>query len=164
MNSVIRPGQLLKAVLASLLCCLSVSVSRAAEPAVAVDWPAYGGDAGGSHYSPLAQIAPDNVSMLKLAWSYRIEWPKGKPAAFEVTPLKVGDLVYVCLPQNDIVALDADTGAVRWKYSAHLRPWSGSYMPWARLLRSSRSACRMPPKTVDGQRRCDSARDRCPNR
>jgi len=125
-------SRLLSGVLASLVGCLVVSPSRAvepaqeAEPAVGADWPAYAGDAGASHYSPLARITPENVSRLTLAWSYRVEWPQGKPVAFEVTPLKVGDLVYICLPQNDVVALDADTGAVRWKYAAHLRPWSTS--------------------------------------
>jgi len=97
-----------------------------AEPPAGADWPAYAADAGGSHYSALTQIAPANVAGLKLAWSHRIEWPRGKPVAFEATPLKVGDLVYVCLPQNDVVALDADSGAVRWTYAAHLRPWSAS--------------------------------------
>src|SRR6185437_5456707 len=90
------------------------------------DWASYGGDAGASHYSPLTSIAPSNVSKLKLAWSYQVAWPRGKPTTFEVTPLKVGDLVYVCLPLNDVVALDADTGAVRWKYAAHVRDWAGS--------------------------------------
>jgi len=90
------------------------------------DWESYGGDAGASHYSPLTSIASTNVSQLKLAWSYKVEWPRGKPTTFEVTPLKVGDLVYVCLPLNDVVALDADTGAVRWKYAAHVRDWAGS--------------------------------------
>lgn len=98
----------------------------AADSVPGADWLAYGGDAGGSHYSPLTAIAPANVSHLKLAWSYQVEWPRGKPTTFEVTPLKVGELVYVCLPLNDVVALDADTGAVRWKSEAHLRAWAGS--------------------------------------
>ncbi len=91
-----------------------------------VDWPAYAGDAAALHFTPLDQINPANVSRLQRAWSYHIEWPAGRNAAIEVTPLKVDDLVYVCLPQNDIVALDSDTGVVRWKYSAHLRSWSES--------------------------------------
>ena len=93
---------------------------------VGEDWSSYGGDAGGSHFTALQQITPANVHSLQQVWSYRLDWPDKKNVAFEVTPLKVGDLVYVCLPQNDIVALDAETGAVRWKYAAHLRTWSGS--------------------------------------
>jgi quinoprotein glucose dehydrogenase len=116
-----------------LACVLSWSVAHVASAAergpstaTGADWASYGGDAGASHYSPLKSIAPANVSQLKLAWSYQVEWPRGKPTTFEVTPLKVGDLVYVCLPLNDVVALDADTGAVRWKYAAHVRDWAGS--------------------------------------
>ena len=113
-------------VVVTALAVLPLGLAQAAAPTEGADWPAYAGDAGASHYSPLAQIAPDNISHLTLAWTYHIEWPKDRPVALEVTPLKVDDLVYVCLPQNDVVALDADTGAVRWKYSAKLRPWSGS--------------------------------------
>ncbi len=97
-----------------------------ADSASGVDWPQYGGDAGGSHFTALQQITPENVHNLQQVWSYRLDWPDKKNVAFEVTPLKVGELVYVCLPQNDIIALDAETGAVRWKYEAHLRDWSGS--------------------------------------
>ncbi len=90
------------------------------------DWPVYGGDEGASHYAPFGQITPANVSRLEQAWSYRVPWPAGKPFEFEATPLEIDGTLYVCLPRNDIVALDADTGAVRWQYTAHLRPWSAS--------------------------------------
>ena len=33
-----------------------------------VEWPSYGGDPGGSRYSPLTQINKGNVSQLKVAW------------------------------------------------------------------------------------------------
>jgi quinoprotein glucose dehydrogenase len=111
---------------AATLCGLCIGYARATTPMPGADWPSYAGDAGAAHFSTLSQITPANVSGLALAWSYHIDWPNDRPAALEVTPLKVGDLVYVCLPQNDVVALDADTGAVRWKYSAQLRPWSAS--------------------------------------
>ena len=90
------------------------------------DWPAYGADSGASHYSPLTQITAANVADLEEAWSYRVPWPAGKHVAFEATPLKIDDLIYVCLPHNDVVALDAESGAVRWTYAAHLRDWSNS--------------------------------------
>jgi quinoprotein glucose dehydrogenase len=113
-------------VAAATLCGLCSGYAWATAPMPGADWPAYAGDAGAAHFSTLSQITPANISGLALAWSYHIDWPKDRAVALEVTPLKIGDLVYVCLPQNDVVALDADTGAVRWKYSARLRPWSGS--------------------------------------
>lgn len=90
------------------------------------DWPVYGGDQGGSHYAPFGEITPANVSRLKQAWSYRVPWPAGKPFEFEATPLEIDGTLYVCLPNNDIVALDADTGRVRWQYTVHLRKWPAS--------------------------------------
>jgi hypothetical protein len=33
------------------------------------DWPAYGGDAGGSRFSPLTQVHRGNVAALGVAWN-----------------------------------------------------------------------------------------------
>ncbi len=54
------------------------------------DWPAYGRDPGGSRYSPLAQITRDNVTQLKVAWTYRTgEAPEkalsGDQASFDLS-------------------------------------------------------------------------------
>ena len=34
------------------------------------DWPEYGGDKGGLHWSPLTQITRENVGALEVAWTY----------------------------------------------------------------------------------------------
>jgi len=34
------------------------------------DWPYWGGNAGASHFSPLDQITPENVSALEVAWTH----------------------------------------------------------------------------------------------
>jgi quinoprotein glucose dehydrogenase len=81
----------------------------------AADWLHYGNDAGGTRYSELAQITPDNVRDLEVAWTYRTGDLK---ASMEVTPLKVGDSVYACTGTNDVIALDAETGAQRWRFEA----------------------------------------------
>ncbi len=36
------------------------------------DWPTYGHDPGGQRYSPLADITPDNVAQLEIAWTYHM--------------------------------------------------------------------------------------------
>jgi len=83
------------------------------------DWRHFGNDAGGSRYSELDQITPENVSRLKLAWSFRAGMPpSGARGGLESVPLKVGGLVYLCNGTNDIIALDADTGAQRWRFQA----------------------------------------------
>jgi glucose dehydrogenase len=49
--------------------CLALLINYAL-PATAQDWPFYGGDAGGTRYSPLKQITRSNVNQLKPAWTY----------------------------------------------------------------------------------------------
>ncbi|HZS10512.1 MAG TPA: pyrroloquinoline quinone-dependent dehydrogenase [Blastocatellia bacterium] len=85
------------------------------------DWPAYGRDAGGSRYSPLAEINRDNVTQLKIAWTYRtgeaeqIGASRGK-YAFEATPILIEGTLYLSTPFNRVIALDPETGAEKWKY------------------------------------------------
>jgi quinoprotein glucose dehydrogenase len=85
----------------------------------------YGGDAGGSHYSALAEINRENVHRLQLAWSYRTgdleHHPDRKPfASFHATPLllpdEAGRSLVFCTPFNRIIALDPETGRERWAY------------------------------------------------
>jgi len=92
------------------------------------DWPAYGRTVGGDRYSPLAQITPANVSNLKRAWVTRtgdvqkadegvVAGPdQGHEFNLEVTPIKVDDTLYLCTPHNWVMALDAKTGKVKWKF------------------------------------------------
>ena len=44
--------------------------SATTNAAQAGEWPFYGGDSGGSRFSPLTQIGPSNVGRLKVAWIY----------------------------------------------------------------------------------------------
>ncbi len=102
-----------------LVLCCSLTVAGAAQ--TNVEWPIYGGDQAGSHYSALTQINRDNVGKLKLAWQWRTgEKPmpqyKTTPGVFEVTPLMVGGTLYLSTPYNRVVALDPTTGAERWTY------------------------------------------------
>jgi quinoprotein glucose dehydrogenase len=85
------------------------------------DWLHYGNDQGGSRFSPLTQITPDNVDSLELAWTYRTGTPgTSLKTALEVTPLKVGDSIYLCTGVDDVVALDPDTGKERWRFGTKL--------------------------------------------
>jgi quinoprotein glucose dehydrogenase len=88
------------------------------------DWPNYGNDPGGSRFSPLTQITPDNVNRLEIAWTYHTgdvsEGGEGAPATrattFEATPILVDNTLYVCTGFARAVALDAETGAERWTF------------------------------------------------
>ncbi|TWB39068.1 membrane-bound PQQ-dependent dehydrogenase, glucose/quinate/shikimate family [Nitrospirillum pindoramense] len=89
------------------------------------DWTAYGGSGRGDRYSELAQITPRTVGRLKLTWQFRTGDLPGPddPAEIttEVTPLKVGDLLYTCSPHQIVFALEAATGKLRWKFDPQVR-------------------------------------------
>ena len=95
--------------------------------AAAQDWPAFGQSPGGMRFSPAAQIRPDNVGSLRLAWSFRTgdmpgaypRFPKA-PHSFQATPLQVGNLVYVCSQHDIVFAIDADTGKLRWRHDPRI--------------------------------------------
>ena len=90
---------------------------RGGEKTEASDWPAYGRDQGGTRYSSLTQLTPANVSALQPLWQYRTGYvQESVRTTFEATPLKIGDSLYFCSPDNDIIALDATTGVQRWRY------------------------------------------------
>lgn len=99
------------------------SASSAAK--TGADWPAYGRTQQGTRYSPLAQITPDNVKHLTVAWIFRTGDMKGPndPVEItnEVTPLKIGDMLYLCSPHQILFALDARTGKLKWKYDPKLK-------------------------------------------
>ena len=83
------------------------------------DWPYYARTQSATRFSPLSQITPDNVSDLKVAWTYRTgddRRPTDHEYTFEATPLKIGDTLYLCSPRNILIALDAETGEERWRY------------------------------------------------
>jgi membrane-bound PQQ-dependent dehydrogenase (glucose/quinate/shikimate family) len=81
------------------------------------DWQHWGGTAAGTRYVPFDQINTSNVDKLQIAWTYRT----GVGGAFKATPLQIGDTLYVCLARNIISALDADTGAERWRFDPELK-------------------------------------------
>jgi quinoprotein glucose dehydrogenase len=90
------------------------------------DWPAYGNDPGGSRYSPLTQITPDNVGRLAVAWTYHtgdVSDGSGVPrwkSRFEATPILVDGTLYLESAFNRVIALDPETGAPRWTYDPRL--------------------------------------------
>ena len=112
--------------LAAIPLLAGCSAEREAPPALsepakpARDWPHYAGDAGGRHYSPLADVTPANVSRLREVWTYRTgDLPGAGVAselASEVTPLLVDETLYLCTPFNRVIALDPETGEERWSY------------------------------------------------
>jgi len=102
----------------------SLSAPSAAMPPG--EWQAYGRTGEGQRYSPLNQITPTNVSGLKLAWTFQTGDLRGRAGdpvetTYEVTPLKIGNRLFLCTPHQSVIALDATTGAQVWRYDPQIR-------------------------------------------
>jgi alcohol dehydrogenase (cytochrome c) len=77
------------------------------------DWLMYSGGYRSQRHSRLAEVGRDNVGRLKLEWIYQMPTIERRA---ETTPLVVGDAMYVTDPPATVVALDARTGRVAWRY------------------------------------------------
>lgn len=89
------------------------------------NWLTYSGNVLGQRFSPLKQITPSNVRNLQLAWIWQgrqFAWtrsgadPGSAEQKFEATPLVVDGQLYTVQAPNDVIALDATTGRIRWTY------------------------------------------------
>ena len=93
---------------------LAVTISNAnGVEAQNAGWPAYGG-VDGDHYSRLTQINRANVHRLKQAWVF----DTGEKGNIEVNPIVVGRTLYAYTPTQKVIALDAATGKLKWKFDS----------------------------------------------
>src|SRR4030095_1396128 len=74
------------------------------------DWRTYNGADSGNRYSPLKEITRANVSGLKLRWVFPLQY-----FGLETTPLAADGVMYVTGP-SQVLALDAEWGALHWHY------------------------------------------------
>lgn len=99
--------------------------AQAVEGVDAADWPAYGRTQGGVRYSPLTQINDQNVKDLKVAWTFRTGDLKTANDSGEttnqVTPIKVGNNMYMCTTHQWLIALDPATGKEKWRFDPKLK-------------------------------------------
>ena len=82
------------------------------------EWRFYGGDAGSTKYSSLAQINASNVKKLEIAWRWKAENFGPRPDYnWETTPLMIeGILYFTAGSRRDAVAVDGATGETLWMY------------------------------------------------
>jgi quinate dehydrogenase (quinone) len=96
---------------------LAPRIGAPTEVAANTDWPNYGNGPGGTRYTRVDQITPENAGKLKKLWHVRTN----VQGAFKNTPTQIGDLLYVCAGANVLMALDADTGEKRWQYDPQVK-------------------------------------------
>jgi alcohol dehydrogenase (cytochrome c) len=85
------------------------------------DWITNGGSTFNQRYSSLDQIDTSNVSQLKGVWLTHLKG-SGVAAKYsaESQPLEYKGIVYVPTGENDVFAVNADSGDILWEYKAHL--------------------------------------------
>ena len=77
------------------------------------DWQSFGRDYTSQRFSPATQINAKNVKDLAQAWVYK----SGVMGSFQTTPIVQDGIMYLSLPFNHVVALDAKTGKELWRYN-----------------------------------------------
>lgn len=107
------------------LCVLLYPSSVNAQPTPPTEWPAYGGDAGGSRFAPITQINTTNVAQLAVAWSFHTGEREPGNRSFEATPILIDGMLYLSTPLGKIFALDPLSGTERWRYDAQVSPKAG---------------------------------------
>jgi len=122
------------------------------------DWPTYAGSEGGTRYSAIDQINTENADQLEVAWTYRtgamekypqLNWALGFQATPILLPEDAGQHLVLCTPWNEVVALDPETGAERWRFDPKISPvpFAGRFncrgvTHWEDLLAEDGAACR----------------------
>ncbi len=80
------------------------------------DWPMYRRGYEGWGYSPLDQINKENVANLRPAWMVSTGYAEGH----EAPPQVVNGVMFVATAGNQVLALDAATGEIKWRYRREL--------------------------------------------
>lgn len=103
----------------------SAAFAQSALTPTAQDWPYQAGNLGSQGYTSLTQINKSNVKSLGPAWqanlaSEPITSPAPAPGtnqtAQQTIPIVVNGVMYVNPPGGGVVALNAKTGEVKWKW------------------------------------------------
>jgi len=110
--------------ISSAALCLGIWAVLAFAPATAwgaasnsgktIDWPVYGGQLANDHYSALAQINRQNVGDLRRAWVF----DTGEKGALQTSPLVIGRVLYAYTSSQKVIALDAASGKLLWKFDS----------------------------------------------
>lgn len=92
---------------------LSPASDPAGTAAMFSRWTRSQGDNGARRYSALRQITRDNVRDLAMAWTFHSGDGRMN---IQCTPIVVDGTLYAPTPGHAIVALDAATGAEKWRW------------------------------------------------
>jgi quinohemoprotein ethanol dehydrogenase len=87
------------------------------------NWLTYGRTYSEQRFSPLNQVNDHNTAQLGLSWYFDLDTHRGQ----EATPLVVDGVMYFTTAWSKVVALNAATGALLWKYDPKVPPeWAAN--------------------------------------
>src|SRR5215470_10302819 len=76
------------------------------------DWPMVRRTYNGWGYSPLDEITPANVARLQPVWIFST----GVANGHEAPPIVSNGVMFVATPGNQVIAIEAKSGQVLWRY------------------------------------------------
>jgi alcohol dehydrogenase (cytochrome c) len=76
------------------------------------NWLMIRGTYDGWGYSPLTEITPANVKRLRPVWGFST----GEARVHESAPIVNNGVMFVSTPNNQVIAIDAKSGNVLWRY------------------------------------------------
>ena len=86
-------------------------------------WLTNGGNLYNQRYSPLREINRENVAGLKALWRTHLKGSGMKPnQSGQAQGLVYAGVLYMVTGDNDVFALDVESGAILWNYEAKLNP------------------------------------------
>lgn len=110
-----RPRAAVVAVALLLIAVMYAGGRQTTPTATTVDWPVNGGDNAHTHYTTLSQISPDNVQQLSVAWTYDTG-DQFDGSEMQANPVIVDGVLYATTPKVNVVALNAATGKLLWRF------------------------------------------------
>src|SRR5439155_6849971 len=76
------------------------------------DWLMYRRTYDSWGYSPLTQITPENAGRLKPVWTLQT----GQVEGHQAPPMVINGVMFVATPGNQVLAIDAKTGNLLWRF------------------------------------------------
>ena len=119
-----------------------VTASRLTAPADG-DWLMVRRTYDGWGYSPLDQITAANVRGLRPAWVFST----GVNSGHEAAPIVHGGVMFVSTPEHKVVAIDAKTGVLLWRYTKQVPEALWRRIPPRAASRSTATRSTSPPTT-----------------
>jgi quinoprotein glucose dehydrogenase len=112
-----RPGRLSCIIVFILLVGATSCQNRNGSSYDYKGWPAYAGSKDGIRYSSNDEIDKQNVSTLKLAWSYSSgDKDTSSRSQIQCNPIVIEGILYGVSPQLKLFALDASSGIQKWSF------------------------------------------------